>query len=135
MDSCCCSRARTMKWMPVGAAIALAFAAGCVKEVSSRTYIGEVTTKEYHVWKTAGGPQPSFRFTMSTDQGVKVIDLTCPPLYDYTLEDLKDTVRPYEAPEYRANDEIKVGETLEVTVSDRESSVLYACPEVRYQKK
>lgn len=120
--------------MLIAGALAVFFAGGCIKEVSGRTYVGEVTSKEYHVWKTAAGPQPSFKFTMSTDEGVKVIDMTCPPVEDYSLEDLKDTVNLYDAPEYRANSEIRIGETLEVTVSERASSVLYMCKEVKYGK-
>jgi hypothetical protein len=107
----------------------------CIKEISSKTYTGEVTSKEYHVWKTMGGYYPSFKFTLNTEEGIKEIDMTCPQTRDIYEEDIQNEVKPYGSQEFKANNNIKIGDTLEVTITDLKVPIFYSCPKIEYKKK
>lgn len=107
----------------------------CVKEISSKTYVGEVTSKEYHVWKTMGGYSPSFKFTLNTEDGIKEIDMTCPQTKTRYEEDIQNEVKLYDTQEFKANDSIKIGDTLEVTITDVKRPVSYICPRIEIKKK
>lgn len=120
--------------LPLGLASLLSLSS-CVKEISSKTYVGEVASKEYHVWKTMGGYHPTFKFTMSTQDGVKEIDMTCPQTRSRYEKDIQNEVKPYDTQEFKGNDSINIGDTLEVTITNLEVPILYICPKIEYKKK
>lgn len=124
-----------VKAIVIATLAALVLNTSCYREISKQTYIGEVTSKEYHVWKTMGGYHPSFKFTIKTEEGTKQIDMTCPQTGEEYEKDIQDEIRPYGTQEFEANDDIKLGDILEVRVTELETAVFYSCPRIEYKKK
>ena len=125
-----------VKAIAIATLTALILNTSCYREVSKQTYVGTVIDKEYHVWKNFDDYEPSFKFKIKTEEGIKEFDITCPPIKRDGYEiDKQDEIKPYSSDEFKANENIKVGDNLGVTVTKRESQIFYICPEIKYQKK